>query len=233
MAISQFTREAINHAALDTCCSNSVAGKEWLDIYINSLNENIRKKLRGPMESNRVFKFGNNGKLTSQGLYILPCIIAGKSCTIEVDVVKSDILLLLSKKAMKKAKMKIDLENDKCAVFGKEIELKTTSSGHYCISVLEEMATENDTGVDWVLAVDLSALSNEDKIKAIDKLHKQMGHHPKDRFVKLLKDANAWYDGAERHIEQVIESLTGGCLLLKRNPEKPNVSMPNAHGLSL
>ena len=68
------------------------------------------------------------------------------------------------------------------------------------------MATENDTGVDWVLAVDLSALSNEDKIKAIDKLHKQMGHHPKDRFVKLLKDANAWYDGAERHIEQVIES---------------------------
>ena len=75
---------------------------------------------------------------------------------------------------------------------------------------------ENDTGVDWVLAVDLSALSNEDKIKAIDKLHKQMRHHPKDRFVKLLKDANAWYDGAERHIEQVIESCTGGCLLLKK-----------------
>ena len=42
--LSQFTREAINHAALGTCCSSSVAGKEWLDIYINSLNENIRKK---------------------------------------------------------------------------------------------------------------------------------------------------------------------------------------------
>ena len=141
---------------------------------------------------------------------------------------KSDIPLLLSKKAMKKAKMKIDLENDTCAIFGKEIELKTTSSGHYCISLLEEMSTGDNTEVDWVLAVDLAALSNEDKIKAIDKLHKQMGHHPKDRFVKLLKDANAWYDGAERHIEQVIESCTGGCLLLKRNPDKPVVSMPMA-----
>ena len=70
--------------------------------------------------------FDNNGKLASQGTYILPCIIAGKTCTIEVDIVKSDIPLLLSKKVMKKAKMKIDLENDRCAIFGKEIELSLT-----------------------------------------------------------------------------------------------------------
>ena len=130
--------------------------------HLHSLREDLKEKLRGPLESNRVFKFGNNGKLASQGSYILPCIIAGKTCTIEVDIVKSDIPLLLSKKAMKKAKMKIDLENDTCAIFGKEIELKTSSSGHYCISLLEEMSTGDNTEVDWVLAVDLAALSNED-----------------------------------------------------------------------
>ena len=102
---------------------------------------------------------------------------------------------------------------------GKKLSLRQRVQVHYCISLLEEMATDNDTGVDLVLAVDLRALSNDARIKAIDKLHKQMGHHPKDRFVKLLKDANVWYDGAEGHIEQVIESCTGGCLLLKRNPE--------------
>ena len=50
-----------------------------------------------------------------------------------MDSIKSDIPLLLSKKAMKKAKIKIDLENDRCVVFGKDVDLKTTTSGQYCL----------------------------------------------------------------------------------------------------
>ena len=30
--LSQFTQEALNCAALDTCCSSSVTGKDWLGI---------------------------------------------------------------------------------------------------------------------------------------------------------------------------------------------------------
>ena len=33
--LSEFTREAKNCAALDTCCTSSVTGKQWLDIFIN------------------------------------------------------------------------------------------------------------------------------------------------------------------------------------------------------
>ena len=50
--------------------------------------------------------------------------------------------------------------------------------------------------MDWILAVDLASLSEKEQYKAFDKLHKQMGRHPKDKFIKLFKDANSWYNGA-------------------------------------
>ena len=96
----RFREEAENCAALDTCCTSSVTGEQWLNIFINSLDDSAKSKLRGPLPSNRVFKFGNNGTLRSIGTYILPVVIAGKNATIKTDVVESDIPLLLSKVAI-------------------------------------------------------------------------------------------------------------------------------------
>ena len=71
-------------------------------------------------ENKKVFKFGNNGKLSSRGKYFLPPNLAGKSIILGVYVIDSDVPLLLSKKAMKKAGMKIDLKDDTVTVL--EIE---------------------------------------------------------------------------------------------------------------
>ena len=48
----------------------------------------------------------------------MPAIIAGRNCDIEFDIIDSDIPLLLSKKAMKEIKMRIDLEKDIACVGG-------------------------------------------------------------------------------------------------------------------
>ena len=103
---------------------------------------------------------------------------------------------------------------------------KYISSGHYCIPLLSE--PKEGEFFSWVLAVDLATLTEKEQIKAIDKLHKQMGHHPKQKFVDLLKDANAWYPEADKHLDKVLDDCEGGCLLLKRNPDRPVVSMPMA-----
>ena len=55
--ISQFTQEALNCAALDTCCSSTVSGKEWLDIYLNSIDKARKVKVEGPFNSDKIFKF--------------------------------------------------------------------------------------------------------------------------------------------------------------------------------
>ena len=63
----------------------------------------------------------------------LPAVIAGKEVMIKTDVVESDIPLLLSPTAMKKAAM--DLKNDTATIMGKEVALNLTTSGHYCIPI--------------------------------------------------------------------------------------------------
>ena len=35
--LSSFTIEALNKAALDTCCTSSLAGEKWTTIYLQSL----------------------------------------------------------------------------------------------------------------------------------------------------------------------------------------------------
>ena len=134
--LSQFKQEALNCASLDTCCSSTVSGKEWLDIYLNSMEKTKREKVQGPFKSDKIFRFGNNGKLPSEGRYLVPATLAGTNVTIGMDVIDSDIPLLLSKQAMKKAGMKIDIKNDTATAFGNEEQLITTAGGHYCMPLL-------------------------------------------------------------------------------------------------
>jgi hypothetical protein len=67
-----------------------------------------------------VFKFGGWTRLKSDGEYELPVCMVGKQVRVKTDVVESDIPLLLSRSAMKKAGVKMDLENDTAVIMGKE-----------------------------------------------------------------------------------------------------------------
>ena len=92
--------------------------------------------------------------------------------------------------------------------------------------LLSEVYKEEDD-IAWVLAVDLVSLSSKEQLKLMNKLHKQMGHHTREKFLNLLNDANAWYPEAEEDFDRIIDDCEG-CLLLKRNPDRPVVSMPMA-----
>ncbi len=54
---------------------------------------------------------------------------------IDVDVVECELPLLLSKSSMKRAQTQLYFVNDKAHMFGNEIDLKYTTSGHYCIPI--------------------------------------------------------------------------------------------------
>ena len=173
--LSQFTREARNCGALDTGCSSSVSGKIWIDMYVESLDTKDRQEVRGPIVSERVFKFGNDGRLKSEGKYYLPAVIAGTEVEIEVDYVLSDIPLLLSKKAMKKAGMVIDMRDDTATAFGKKTKLVTTSSGHYCIPLSRRSSQEE---IKQILAVNLEEIPDKEQYKWMVKLHSERGTMP-------------------------------------------------------
>ena len=121
--------DARNCAVLDSACSSTVCGESWLKEYMSSLDENIKGRVI-QKEGNRVFKFGGGTKLKSKGEFTLPAIMAGKNVQIKTDIVESDIPLLLSRSAMKSAGVKLDLENDTANIFGKDVMLNLTNSGH-------------------------------------------------------------------------------------------------------
>ena len=220
--IYQLGVDARNCAILDSACSSTVCGQNWIDSYINSLNKGDRKKVQQTV-GERTFKFGGRTRLKSQAEYCLPAVIAGKEVTIKTDVVRSDIPLLLSRSAMKKAGVKMDLENDSAKIFGKDIALNLTTSGHYCIPIDR---TEN-IAVEEVLSVKLEEMGRQDKLKTLLKLHRQFAYPHARKLKSLLQDANIWRDD----YKDLLEEIDRKCDLCKRyakTPARPIVGMPMA-----
>ena len=127
--------QMLNYAVLDSGCSRTVCGEQWLNSYVESLDEMNQKKVKS-FVSNEVFKFGDGTCLGSKGKYSIPVRLAGKLVTIQTEVLESEIPLLLSKNTMKEAQVKIDLENDTAMLFGCKVALRTTSSGHYAVPII-------------------------------------------------------------------------------------------------
>lgn len=124
-----------------------------MDNYIESLDNTDKEKVL-QSEGQRVFKFGGGTCLKSKGEFSIPAVVAGKAVTIK-NVVESDTPLLLSRTAMKRAAIKMDLENDTATIMGTEVALNLTTSGHYCIPIDKTV----EVHVERVCAVDLENLN--------------------------------------------------------------------------
>ena len=61
--------------------------------------------------------------------------IIGPCMSIKAEVVSKDIPCLLSKKAMKDAKVNLDFVSDKMEIFGSDLDIICSTSGHYCIPI--------------------------------------------------------------------------------------------------
>ena len=177
--------QTIGCALLDTGCSKTVCGRLWYNCYLDTLTDDVRRSLTEE-DSATSFKFGNGSRLPSQFRVTLPCVIAGKSVSIVTDVVDSEIPLLLSKSAMKKAKTNLNLD-DTVTMFGKQLPLKCTDSGHYLIDLPSRKCSKKSEIV--LFTNSLSNKTNEEKRKIANKLHKQFSHPSHEKMVSLVKDA--------------------------------------------
>ena len=134
-SIEQLGCEARNSAVIDSGCSSSVMGEKWFECFKGSMSESDKVEMKFE-DGKKIFKFGGGERLKSKQCVQLPCRLGGKDVLITADVVESDIPLLLSLKAMKKAHVKLDLEKDEAEIFGKRVSLDYTSSGHYIVCQL-------------------------------------------------------------------------------------------------
>ena len=64
-----------------------------------------------------------------------------------VNIVPSNIPLLLSKGSLKQENMKLNFENNTIAAFRQPINLIVTKSGHYTIPITNNKCTQNDLNI--------------------------------------------------------------------------------------
>ena len=122
---------------------------------------------------------------------------------------------------MKKRKMCLNLGNDTLYVNNKEVNLQTTSNGHYLLPLLKVGITPN------VYLLESTEGNKKEKLKLMNKLHYQFGHPRSQRLKGLLKNAGI----TDEEYDQCIDEISEGCEICKkyqRTPSRPIVSLPLA-----
>ena len=130
--LENLMKETYGSAILDTGCSTTVCGEKWLNNYIECLSQHDKAAIKEESTTSS-FTFGDGRSIKSNKCLVLPCYIAGMRSEIKTDVVPCEIPLLMSKAAMKRAKMLINFENDSAVICGRKVKLISTASGHYCL----------------------------------------------------------------------------------------------------
>ena len=196
-------------------------------IFLDSLcNEEYLKVVAS--ESKNMFKFGDNKMIKSLKLVKFPVIIAGVPATITTDVVKYDILLLLNKEAMKRANTTIDFKQDKVIIFGKEINITFTSTGHYCIKLDNYFSEENYVKSNIILfCKSITKSSSLEKQKTALELHMQFSHPNSSRLINLLNNCEIVDEELISFIKE-LDTKCEICLKYKKSKLQPIVRFPLA-----
>ena len=90
--------ESLGKGNLDSACTKTVSGEEWMNEYIENLNEEDKKEvLCCETERKSLFRFGDGVESKSIKTVNIPIVIGSKRMLLEVAVVKNNIPLLICK----------------------------------------------------------------------------------------------------------------------------------------
>ena len=173
----------------------------------------------------RTFKFSDGNKLNSLYKVILPCVIADIEVSIITDVVNSDIPLLLSKDAMKRAGTCLNFEDDTVTILQKKIPLSYTSSGHYYIPITKLLPDKRKfKHIPFIK--EISSKNTEEKIKIAINLHRQFSHPSSKKLCDLVKNPGV----TDPELIKILQTLPNSCELCfcyKKTEPKPIVGNLN------
>ena len=215
-------------AVIDTACTKTVAGNEFIKNYIDRLSLKQQSQVSS-WPSKTTFKFGDGRKVKSLCALRIPIKIGCINCSLNVEIVDQKIPLLLSKTSLERADTVIHTNRKIAHMFGQDICMFKSTAGHYCIKIFpedEQHGTNNQNEVEevMVLAEDDPPSKKKTEIK---KLHRQFGHASVQNITKLLKNAELFDSSLSPIIEAVVNDCDI-CISRKKSPAKPVVGLPKA-----
>ena len=222
--ISSLVSETFGKGVIDSGCSKTVAGINWLNDYLQTLSEDEQNSIQYS-DSHALFRFGDSNPVISQKKALLPMTIGDKNVFLSAEIVESDVPLLLSKDTMKTLKANMNFETDSMTIFGKQHKLLCTSSGHYAIPIRPACSSDDflKTKEGHVVLFN----SGNDLEATARKLHQQFSHPSDKRLIDLVKTSGVNNEDLFLAINKVSEQCDT-CKRYKKTPPRPVVSLPLA-----
>ena len=115
--------------------------------------------------------------------------MVGHCASIKAEVGSKDIPLLLSKKAIKDAKGNVDFVNNKIEIFGSDLDIICSTSGHYRIPTFSFEHIDHENKSEVLLSIN-DMNSKEEKRKVAKNIHRQFGHPTTVKLTELLKNVD-------------------------------------------
>ena len=219
--------ETIGMAIVDSGCSKTVAGEQWLALYKETLDDDDRNKI-DMVPSQQVFKFGEGNSLASEGTVKLPALIGSQHVTIETEIIDANIPMLLSKDAMKRAGTILNFITDQVEMLGEIHDLVSTTSGHYAIPLSKANSKCNDNAQNQITLISKCIKETQDNPKKIAaKLHRQFCHCSAEKLKLLVQNSKIWNDN--KLLLKEIDLISQNCQVCKRykkSPPTPIVGLP-------
>ena len=158
-----------NITLLGSGCTKTVCSKTWLNYYLESLSSEELNNIKCE-RIETIFKFGNGKVCHSTEQITIQVVVVVQNVLVTTEIIKNDIPLLLSKDRMKKANTYIDFANDTIVIWNKEVRVKFTTSGHYCIPIGKKVDGNHDEVLKSGLILffdDVNELYNNEKQKKL------------------------------------------------------------------
>ena len=226
-ALEKLVSETLNCGTVDSGCSSTVCGHNWLRCYFDILPEQVVKNIE-KLPTKKAFKFGDSRVFPSSFTINLPVVIGGLQAHILTDVIKCEIPLLLSKACLKAAQSQLDFVNDQITMLGRKIDLQCTSNGHYCIPLSPKQVAVNHGTVNVTLSVNnLEEKTVKEKHDVALKLHKQFGHPCASKLKTLVSNTSIHNNELLHKLDEVSDNCDT-CLQYNKARSRPIVSLPLA-----
>ena len=166
--------------------------------------------------SNASFKFGDSEEIKDTKSVEIPARVVGHCTSIKAEVVHKDIPLLLSKKAMKDAKVNGDFIISKIERFASDLDIICSTSGHYCIPIFLFEHIDHENKSELLLFLN-DTISKEEKCKVAKKLDRQFGYPMSVKLMELLKNADMNDTELCVIIVEEVMKESGVCLKYRKN----------------
>ena len=141
---------------------------------------------------------------------IIPIEVGSMKDEIEVGIVDTNVLLLISGKKLEEWGAEINFRNQtmKIEMTRETVKLKKTRTGHWVLNMAMNVTEDKDEVIKQVLIV----IDSEDyKMKDIKKLHRVFGHPTSEKLLTLLKDAGI----DDEKVSEILKMIDHSCRICK------------------